>query len=98
MIRKKDIADNFSNKYLETLIKNVIENNSQDNQDFFTSELSTSYLYTLVSVDETTQKNVTMLRTLEEKDTFLPVFTNEKEMEAVKAKYDFDTMAQITKV
>ena len=76
MIRKQDIADNFSNEYLETLIKNVLENNSQDNQDFFTSELAISHLYTLVSVDETTQKNVTMLKTLEDKDTFLPVFTN----------------------
>ena len=92
MIRKKDIAANFSNEYLEALIKNVLENNSQDNQDFFTSELSGSYLYTLVSVDETAQKNMTMLRTLEDKDTFLPVFTNENEMEAVKAKYDFETV------
>jgi hypothetical protein len=92
MIKKQDIPENFSNEYLETLIKNVIENNSQDNQDFFTSELSRSYLYTLVSVDETATQNVTMLRTLEDTQTFLPVFTNEEEMASAKSKYDFQTV------
>lgn len=92
MIRKQDIIENFSNEYLETLIKNLLENNSQDNQDFFTLELSGAFLYTLISVDEASPKNVTMLRTLEDKDTFLPVFTNEKEMGGAKAKYDFETV------
>ena len=57
MIKKQYIQEGFSNKYLETLISNVIIENSQDNQDFLTIELAKSSLYTLINViDEENNK------------------------------------------
>ena len=46
MIRKKDLSENFSNEALEYAIKNVVSENSQDNQNTLISELLNTYLYT----------------------------------------------------
>ncbi|EHL16431.1 hypothetical protein HMPREF9629_01271 [Peptoanaerobacter stomatis] len=93
MIRKKDLSENFSNEALEYAIKNVVSENSQDNQNTLISELLNTYLYTLVDIPEQAEDKVqgfTLLKKIENKETFLPVFTNMQEMKSAKGKYDFE--------
>ena len=72
MIRKKDLSENFSNEALEYAIKNVVSENSQDNQNTLISELLNTYLYTLVDIPEQAEDKVqgfTLLQKIENKET-----------------------------
>lgn len=92
MIKKQYIQEGFSNKYLETLISNVIIENSQDNQDFLTIELAKSSLYTLINVIDEENNKVDLLSVSEDGNTLLPVFTNEDEMRFAKEQGKFEVV------
>lgn len=94
MIRKQDFNPNFSNNNLEIAIKQVLKDNSQDNQNVLIEEIKNTYLFTLVDINEKEDENkgsINLLQTLNEnKEAFLPVFTNEKEMQEAKEKCSFE--------
>lgn len=94
IIRKKDFKDNFSNEALEFAIKEVLKDNSQDNQNLLIEEILNTYLYTLIDVSEkedTKSKSLNLLQRLNDnKEAFLPVFTNIDEMIYAKQKCDFE--------
>ena len=92
MIKKQYIQEGFSNKYLETLISNVIIENSQDNQDFLTIELAKSSLYTLINVIDEENNKIDLLSVSEDGNTLLPVFTNEDEMRFAKEQGKFEVV------
>lgn len=90
MIKKQYIGEDFSNKYLETLISNVLKENSQDNQDFLTIELAQSSLYTLINIKDEENGKVDLVSVSENGSNLLPVFTSEKEMTIAKEQDDFE--------
>ena len=92
MIKKQYIQEGFSNKYLETLISNILIENSQDNQDFLTIELAKSSLYTLINVIDEENNKVDLLSVSEDGNTLLPVFTNEDEMRFAKEQGKFEVV------
>lgn len=92
MIKKADLEKDFSNKKIEDAIKNILIENSQENQNILIDEIVKTYLYTLIDIPSENEelKGVKLLKKIENKETYLPLFTNEDQMKDAKEKCSFE--------
>ena len=72
MIKKVDLAKDFSNEKIENSIKNILIENSQENQNVLMDDLVNTYLYTLIDIqngEDDENSGVKLLKKIENKQT-----------------------------